>query len=65
MEKKLQRSSTNKKISGVCGGVAEYLGIDATWVRLIWAGVTLFSCGTAVVAYILAALIIPVEETTL
>ena len=62
MEKKLQRSVTNKMLSGVCGGVAKYIGIDATWVRLIWAGVTLFSCGTAVIAYILAAIIIPEEE---
>ena len=36
MEKKLYKSNTDKKICGVCGGIAEYLGIDSTEVRLIW-----------------------------
>ena len=56
--KKLYRSTTDKMIAGVCGGIAEYFGIDATLVRL---GFAVFSmaCGTGVLAYILAALIIP------
>ncbi|MBQ7466346.1 MAG: PspC domain-containing protein, partial [Oscillospiraceae bacterium] len=37
MEKKLTKSATNRKIAGVCGGIAEYFGIDPTIVRLIWA----------------------------
>ena len=65
MEKKLKRSVTDRKISGVCGGIAEYLGFDPTLVRLGWAAITLFACGTGIVAYIVAALIIPEEETTL
>lgn len=36
MDKKLYRSLTDRKISGVCGGIAKYFGIDATIVRLIW-----------------------------
>ncbi|MBQ7975643.1 MAG: PspC domain-containing protein [Clostridia bacterium] len=63
MEKKLFRSTTDKKISGVCGGVAEYLGLDSTLIRLLWAAITLFACGTGVIAYIIAALIIPEKET--
>lgn len=59
MEKKLRKSLTDKKISGVCGGVAEYLGLDSTLVRLAWAALTLFACGTGVIAYIIAAIIIP------
>ena len=59
MEKKLRRSLTDKKLSGVCGGVAEYLGIDSTLVRLVWAALTLFACGTGIIAYIVAAIIIP------
>ena len=43
-DKKLYKSS-NKKISGVCAGIAEYFGIDPTIVRVIYALVTLFSAG--------------------
>lgn len=59
MEKKLRKSATDKKLSGVCGGIAEYLGWDPTVVRLLWAALTLAACGTGVIAYILAAIIIP------
>ena len=40
MNKKLYRSKNDKKISGVCGGIAEYFGIDATIVRLLWVNIT-------------------------
>ncbi|MCC2165448.1 PspC domain-containing protein [Brotaphodocola catenula] len=57
MNRKLYRSSTNRMICGVCGGIGEYLGVDATLVRLIWA---IVACsGTGLLAYILAAVIIP------
>lgn len=59
MEKKLRKSAMDKKISGVCGGVAEYFGIDSTLVRLGWAAITLLACGTGIIAYIIAAIIIP------
>ena len=55
--KKLHLSS-EKKICGVCGGIAEYFGIDPTLVRLLWA-ILVFAFGTGIVAYIVAALIIP------
>ena len=58
MEKKLYRSNTNKKIAGVCAGLAEYLNIDPTIVRLIWALVVLCA-GAGLLAYIVCALIIP------
>ena len=57
--KKLYRSVSDKKLAGVCGGIAEYFGIDATLVRVGWAVVSLFSVGTGVLAYIACALIIP------
>ena len=47
--KKLTRSKMNRMICGVCGGIAEYLGIDPTLVRLLWALTTLVSCGVAVI----------------
>ena len=65
MEKKLKRSLTDRKISLVCGGIAEHFGIDSTLVRLGWAAITLFACGTGIIAYIIAALIIPEPENTL
>ena len=41
MEKRLHRSLTDRKIAGVCGGIAEYLGWDTTLVRLLWVILTL------------------------
>ena len=58
MEKKLYRSNTNKKLCGVCGGLAEYLGVDATLVRVIWALVSICA-GAGILAYLVCALIIP------
>lgn len=57
MEKKLYRSTTNKTIAGVCAGFAEYLNLDPTVVRVIWALVSL--SGAGLVAYLVCALIIP------
>ena len=56
--KKLYRSDENKMLAGVCGGIAEYFQLDPTLVRLGWA---LFSIlgGSGVLAYIVAAIIIP------
>ena len=58
MGKKLYRSNTNKKLCGVCGGLAEFLNIDPTIVRLIWA-LIVFCAGAGVLAYIICALVIP------
>ena len=60
-DKKLFRSESNKKIAGVCGGLADYLSVDVTIIRLIWALVAVFG-GTGLVAYLIAALIIPTES---
>ena len=58
MEKRLYKSTQNKMIDGVCGGIAEYFGIDPTVVRLIWALFSLMG-GSGILAYIIAAIIIP------
>ena len=58
MEKKLYRSKSDKKICGVCGGLAEYLNVDPTVIRLIWVLAVLFA-GCGLLAYIIAALVIP------
>lgn len=62
MEKKLYRSNADKKIAGVCGGLAKYLGIDVTVIRLIWVIVVLFG-GAGLLAYLICALLIPEEPT--
>ena len=56
--KKLYRSLSDKKLAGVCGGIAEYFGLDSTLIRVGWAIVSLFA-GAGVLAYIVCALIIP------
>ncbi len=58
MQKKLYKSNTDKKIDGVCGGIAEYLNIDSTIVRLIWV-LILFLYGSGILAYIICAIIMP------
>ena len=58
MERKLYLSVENRKIWGVCGGLGEFLGIDATVIRLIWAILT-FVYGVGFFAYLIAALVIP------
>ena len=58
MDKRLYKSTENKMLDGVCGGIAEYFGIDPTLVRL---GCVLFCAlgGSGIIAYIIAAIIIP------
>ncbi len=56
--KKITRSQDERIIAGVCGGFAEYFGIDVTIVRLIWILITVFG-GIGILAYILSIIIIP------
>ncbi|MDD4658723.1 MAG: PspC domain-containing protein [Eubacteriales bacterium] len=61
--KKLYRSRSNSMISGVCGGLAEYFGLDPTVVRLLYVLLSLFSaCFPGLLFYIIAMLIIPLED---
>jgi phage shock protein C len=57
MAKKIALSS-NKKLAGVCGGVAEYLGIDPTIVRILWVVFT-FCGGAGLLAYIICWILFP------
>ncbi|SHK05618.1 phage shock protein C (PspC) family protein [Anaerobranca californiensis DSM 14826] len=59
MEKKLYRSKKDKVLSGVCGGLGEYLKIDPVLIRLLWVIVAATTSGGAILAYIIAAIIIP------
>lgn len=57
--KKLYRSKKNRIIAGVCGGIGEYLDLDPTLIRLLWALLSLNGVGIA--GYIIAWIIIPEE----
>jgi phage shock protein C len=59
--KVLVRSRTNRVLSGVCGGLAEYLGLDATVVRVLVVVVAIFTGGFGVLAYLAMWLVIPEE----
>ncbi len=58
--KRLYRSRYEKKIGGVCAGLADFFQIDVTVVRLIWVLLAVFA-GTGILAYIIAWIIIPQE----
>ncbi len=60
--KRLYRSRSQVMLAGVCGGLAEYFGIDVTLVRVVWVILSIFSAGfPGILAYIVCALIIPLE----
>lgn len=59
MNKKLYRSKNDVKISGVCGGIAEYFNMDVTIVRLLWVLGTLMNLFIGIVAYVACAFIVP------
>lgn len=60
MKKRLYRSRADRRLAGVCGGIADYLAVDPTIIRIIW---VLFAIagGPGVVLYIILAAIIPEE----
>lgn len=58
MEKRLHRSLTDRKLAGVCGGLAEYLGWDPTLVRILWVVLTLLG-GSGIIAYIVLWILMP------
>lgn len=62
--KKLYLSDENKMLAGVCGGIAEYFGVDPTLIRLAWVVFSLLG-GSGLLAYILAAIIIPRDDSNL
>jgi phage shock protein C len=59
MTKQLTRSRDDKWLGGVCGGLADYTGIDATLIRIVTAVCILLGAGTLVVAYVVAWVLMP------
>ena len=60
MEKRLQRSRSEKMVGGVCGGFAEYFSIDPTIVRVLWVIITLLG-GAGLLLYIIFWVIMPLQ----
>lgn len=58
MQKRLYRSTESKIIAGVCAGIGEYLNLDPTVIRLLWALACILG-GSGILAYIIAVFIIP------
>lgn len=58
MAKKLTRSRTDRKLAGVCGGIAEFFDVDVTVIRILWVLAT-FLGGSGLLAYIICALLMP------
>ena len=61
MEKRFYLSTTDKKIGGVCGGIAEYFNIDSLLVRILFV-ILIFGVGTGFLAYILLWLLAPKKD---
>lgn len=61
-EKKLTRVEEGRMIAGVCAGLARYLGVDATVIRIIFVLLTLFAAG-GVLLYLILWLIMPMEQS--
>ncbi|MDQ8738740.1 PspC domain-containing protein [Paenibacillus sp. LHD-38] len=57
--KKLFRSTTDSKLTGLCGGIGQWLGIDSTIVRLLVVIAAFFSFGAVLLAYFIATLFVP------
>lgn len=60
-KERLYRSRTDRMIGGVLAGVGEYLGVDPTWVRIIYVFLGVFSGFPALIVYIIAMIVIPEE----
>jgi phage shock protein PspC (stress-responsive transcriptional regulator) len=56
--KRLMRSSTDKKLGGVCAGVAQYFDMDVTLVRVLWLLVVLCG-GTGILLYVVLWIVLP------
>ena len=61
MKKKIYKSKTDRKIFGVLGGLANYLAIDSTILRIVYVLLSVFVLGSPIIIYLIAALIIPEE----
>jgi phage shock protein C len=59
--KKLYRSRQHRMISGVCGGLGEYFGIDPTLMRILFIAATFIGFGSAILIYLILLIVVPEE----
>ena len=59
--KRLYRSRTDSQISGLCGGIGEWLNVDPTIIRILFVGLTFFA-GMSILVYLIGWLIVPEED---
>jgi phage shock protein C len=62
--KKLYRSRDHRMISGVCGGLGEYFGIDPTLMRILFIAATFLGFGSAIIIYLILLVVVPEEPTS-
>lgn len=60
--RKLRRSRSDKMLSGVCGGAADYFGIDPVILRLAFVALALFGVGTGILLYLACWIVIPEQD---
>ncbi len=61
MGRRLTKSTDQKMLFGVCGGIAEYFGLDPTLIRLIFVFLTIIAVGSPVLVYIILAFVMPMR----
>lgn len=62
--KRLYKIEEGKKLAGVCGGIAEYLNVDPTLIRIGWV-IASFALGCGILAYIICAIVMPNKSDVL
>lgn len=62
MTKRMMKSQNNRVLTGTLAGIAEYFGIEATTVRIIYVFISIFLVGAPILLYILLALVVPSPE---
>jgi phage shock protein PspC (stress-responsive transcriptional regulator) len=60
--KRLYRSASDRQLSGICGGLGDYLNCDSTLIRIAWVVAAFLSAGLAIVLYLVLIFIIPNED---
>jgi phage shock protein PspC (stress-responsive transcriptional regulator) len=61
MGRRLTKSTDQKMLFGVCGGIAEYFGLDPTLIRLLFVFLTIIAVGSPVLVYIILAFVMPLR----
>jgi phage shock protein C len=57
--RRLYRSMKERKLGGVCGGIADYFNVDPVIVRLAWVAITILSLGVGILLYLIAVFVVP------